>query len=91
MPAHATEQSIPGLTTSGLYYWLEPDSQPHTVQEVLEEAHWQPSKGELNFGYSNSTLWVMQNIQAYREGDWVLQIPYPLLDYLDIYLYKVKS
>ncbi|MFY0640194.1 MAG: PAS domain S-box protein [Bermanella sp.] len=88
MPAHATEQSIPGLTTSGLYYWLEPDGQPHTVQEVLEEAHWQPSKGELNFGYSNSTLWVMQNIQAYREGDWVLQIPYPLLDYLDIYLYK---
>lgn len=88
MPVHASQQSIPGLTTSGLYYWLEPDDQPHTVQDVLQEAQWQPAEGELNFGYSNSTLWVMQNIQAYREGDWVVQIPYPLLDYLDIYLYR---
>ncbi|MGK0444773.1 MAG: PAS domain S-box-containing protein [Bermanella sp.] len=87
-PSHGIEQSIPGLSVSKVYYWIEPENQPHSVSEVLQEADWQAVEGELNFGYSNATLWVMQNIQAYRKGDWVMQVPYPLLDYLDIYLYK---
>lgn len=83
-----TEQSLPGLTTSKMYYWVEPATHTYSVEEVLEEAQWQDIEGELNFGYSNDTIWVMQNIQTYRKGDWVAQIPYPLLDYLDVYLYK---
>ncbi len=87
-PSHAIEQNIPGLSSSSVYYWIEPENEPHSVQEVLEEAHWQKIEGELNFGYSNDTLWVMQSVQTYREGEWVVQIPYPLLDYLDLYIYK---
>ncbi|MGR6872862.1 7TM diverse intracellular signaling domain-containing protein [Pseudomonas sp. HK3] len=87
LPVQASEQSIVGLTTSPLYYWIEPENEPHSVEQVLEASEWQASDGELNFGYSNATLWVMQNIQAYRKGEWVAQISYPLLDYLDIYLY----
>lgn len=84
----ASEQSLPGLTASKLYYWVEPTDHAYTVDEVLEDAQWHMIDGELNFGYSNDTIWVMQNIQVYRPGDWVAQIPYPLLDYLDVYLYK---
>ena len=88
LPVQASEQSVAGLVTSKLYYWIEPKDEPHSVNQVLEESHWQVSEGELNFGYSNATIWVMQNIQAYRKGDWVVQIPYPLLDYLDLYLFR---
>jgi len=86
--SYGTEQSLPGLVTSNLYYWIEPKDQLHDVNMVLEEAQWQELDRELNFGYSNDTLWVMQNIRAYREGDWVLQIPYPLIDYLDLYVFQ---
>lgn len=86
--SQAIEQSIPGLTSSKMFYWIEPTDEPHSVTQVLKDADWQETDGELNFGYSNATLWVKQDIQAYREGEWVAQVPYPLLDYIEIYLYK---
>lgn len=88
VPSYGADIAVPGLSLSKIHYWIEPDDQPHSVNEVLEEAQWQAVEGELNFGYSNATIWVMQEIHAYRKGDWVMHVPYPLLDYLDLYLFK---
>ena len=81
-------QELDGLSTSELYYWLEPEGETPNLHEVLEKAKWQRVKGELNFGYQHKKMWVMQDVQAFQKGDWVLKIDYPLLDYLDMYLFK---
>ncbi len=79
-------EELDGLHTSELHYWLEPEGQTPNLYEVLEDAQWQKVQGELNFGYNQKKVWVMQTVDSYMDGDWVFQIPYPLLDYLDIYL-----
>lgn len=84
----AKEYSLPGVEISPLYYWVEPDGNKRSVNEVLEEAQWSKVEGEFNLGYSHQSAWFMQTLQAYNEGDWVFQVTYPLLDYLDLYLYK---
>lgn len=88
LSCHGEDYSIPGLEISSLYYWVEPEGEALTPQEALEEADWQSIDTELNFGYAIEKLWVMQNIRSYRSGDWALHINYPLLDYIDIYIYK---
>jgi PAS domain S-box-containing protein len=77
---------LDGLHTSEQYYWLEPEGETPNLYEVLEDAQWEMVQGELNFGYNQKKLWVMQTIDSYIDGSWVFEIPYPLLDYLDIYL-----
>ena len=86
--AAAEDYSIPGLDISSLYYWVEPDGEKLTPQQALKDASWQESEGELNFGYAYNRMWVMQNIRSYRAGDWALHVNYPLIDYIDIYVYK---
>lgn len=80
--------SMPGVDISPLMYWVEPEGEAYSVKEVLEEASWSKIEGELNFGYSYRHIWVMQKIHTFRKGDWVMEIPYPLLDYVDLYLFK---
>lgn len=77
-----------GLYTSSFYYWNEPKGTPLEPTDVLEEAQWQKLSGEINFGFNNAPIWVMQDVKAYRAGEWVLQLNFPLIDYLDIYVYR---
>ncbi len=79
-------EELDGLHMSDQYYWLEPEGESPNLWEMLEEAQWQKVQGELNFGYNQKKIWVMQTIDSNVNGDWVFQINYPLLDYLDIYL-----
>ena len=85
---NAKGYSIPGLEISNLYYWVPPEDKNQTPQQALEQAQWVETDDELNFGYAYRTLWVKQDVRSYRAGDWVLHINYPLIDYIDIYLYK---
>ena len=82
------DYSLPGVKISPLFYWIEDKDQVHTVAEALKVAEWAEVEGEFNLGYSYQSAWFMQNIQAYDKGDWIFQVPYPLLDYLDLYLYR---
>lgn len=82
------DYSLPGVKISPLFYWIEDKDQVNTVAEALKVAEWAEVEGEFNLGYSYQSAWFMQNIQAYDKGDWIFQVPYPLLDYLDLYLYR---
>ncbi len=90
--SQASEQHLDGLHSSKLYYWVPPKEALNiTWAEALEEAQWQVYEGELNFGYTLDYIWVMQKIQSFEDGDWVVQVSYPLLDYLDMYLFDDEN
>lgn len=84
----AKVESVVGLTIQPLHYWIEPRGQSYSVSDALTQADWIEVEGELNLAYEHQTLWFSQDIQAYQQGDWVFQITYQLLDYLDLYLFK---
>ena len=56
------------------------------IERVMESKSWQPITGNaINFGFQNASLWLKFTVQAKQDGDYVLHIPYPLLDFLDHY------
>jgi PAS domain S-box-containing protein len=86
MPADAMEPPLDGLQVSDLSYWVEPEGEALTWQQALNQAQWHKNKGEFNLGYTQKKVWVSQDIHSLSEENWVLHIPYPLLDYIDVYL-----
>ncbi len=86
--SQANSQFLEGLHTSNLSYWVAPDNTEFSWQQAHKYAKWIEQKGEFNLGYAQTDVWIRQDIQSLKKGDWVMQIPYPLLDYLDLYLLK---
>lgn len=53
-----------------------------------------PSKSQsLNFGFTSSTYWFRVNLinQNPAVTDWVLEVSYPMLDYVDVYVVYLNS
>ena len=79
------------INESAVYYWVEPIGETLSWQQALQQATWIPSPGEFNLGYAHQKVWIRQDIFTPNKGDWILEIPYPLLDYLDLYLLQDKQ
>ncbi|GAA6134393.1 hypothetical protein NBRC116188_11820 [Oceaniserpentilla sp. 4NH20-0058] len=75
------------MYASSVYYWFEPTGKQYTVDEVRDDASWEKLDGELNFGYTKKPLWFMQNLKVFRKGEWILQLGFQLIDYVDLYVY----
>jgi len=72
-----------------MFYWVPSEQErSYDLNQVMEEAQWQVFDGELNFGYKHQVIWAMQNVSFKSADDWILEIAYPFLDYLDIYIFK---
>ncbi|MGA4608365.1 7TMR-DISMED2 domain-containing protein [Pseudoalteromonas maricaloris] len=52
--------------------------------------HWQTTDDKvLNLGYSNLSYWVRTSLNTdEKEGPYLLEIAYPVLDQLDVYMLK---
>jgi PAS domain S-box-containing protein len=49
---------------------------------------WQPIERDIvNFGFNSAALWLRFELQVKQSNDYILHIPYPLLDYLDHYAF----
>jgi len=54
------------------------------IPNVQSNPNWQAvDRRNINFGFIKNTLWLRFKVIAKEDGDWVLYIPYPLLDYLE--------
>lgn len=86
-------QAVPeqSLSASAVHYWVEPQGAPLTWQQALASAKWTQVDGEFNLGYAHQVVWIRQDVFTANKGDWILEIPYPLLDYLDLYLLQDKK
>ncbi|EAT12189.1 predicted signal transduction protein containing a membrane domain, an EAL and a GGDEF domain [Oceanobacter sp. RED65] len=87
----ALAQESPSANTSPLFYWVPPEEREISLTEVMHEAQWTVVNGELNFGYLQKELWVMQTINFNMKSDWVVHIPNPFLDYLDLYVLQNRD
>lgn len=84
-------QEMPSVSTSPVFYWIPPEEREISLTEAMHEAQWTVVDGELNFGYQQEEIWVMQTIRFNMISDWVVQIPNPFLDYLDLYILQNRD
>lgn len=66
--------------------YLLDDSMQMSLSEVQASSQWQAiDQNRINFGFIPQAVWLRFNLQANQSNDYILHIPYPLLDYLDNY------
>lgn len=70
---------------SGVEYTFD-DSMSLTQDEVSQMDKWERiGSGDVNFGFRHQALWLRFSIQVLSSGEYVLHVPYPLIDHLDNY------
>lgn len=66
--------------------YLFDDSMVMTLEAVQSSERWQTvGRDIVNFGFNSSALWLRFELQAKQSNEYILHIPYPILDYLDNY------
>lgn len=54
------------------------------MHNIQSNPNWRAvDRRNINFGFIKNTLWLRFKLIAKEDGEWVLYIPYPLLDYLE--------
>ena len=67
----------------GVDYLID-DSRSLELNGIQKNSNWQAvDKRNLNFGFLQATLWLRFKVVAEEDSDWLLNIPYPLLDHLE--------
>lgn len=89
-PAMWDKQSGPLELSRFVDYWAEP-SDPATLESVqnLRESDWQPNgKDSVSLGYGDEVYWFRVRIgnQGEASGPLFLEIGYPVLDHVEVYL-----
>ena len=66
--------------------YLLDDSLKLTLEAVRASDQWQPIKRDIvNLGFIKEAAWFRFELQAINSNDYILHLPYPILDYLDHY------
>ena len=93
-PPAALGPAQQSLSASGALLYYEDSSNQLTVDTVSDAAHlrqFRPAGGlgsEVNFGYSRSTYWLALplNVAADAPARWLLEIGFPSLDSVEVYV-----
>lgn len=80
------------------YSYLEDPDGSLTLQQILEPQTAQRFKplesgDEPNFGYSRSSFWLQVPLQVHghRSSNWMLELPFPTLDQIDLFLVEKRN
>mgnify|MGYP002700144042 FL=1 len=66
--------------------YLLDDSLALTLEDVRTSKQWQPiDRNIVNLGFIKEAAWLRFELQAINSNDYILHLPYPILDYLDHY------
>jgi two-component system, sensor histidine kinase LadS len=79
-----------GATLRDVTYVLEDTSRALTIEEVSApgmDARFHASVTDTSFGFTSSAMWVRFDTvnPSDRDRDWLLELPYPHLDHIDLY------
>lgn len=68
--------------------FLEDKSKNLTLEDVRAAKGWQQvSEKGFSKGYNNSAWWLkFDTLNPYKTGNWLLEVAYPVLDYLSVYI-----
>jgi PAS domain S-box-containing protein len=68
--------------------YLLDDSLELTLDSVSTSTKWQSiERDTVNFAFNPAALWLRFQLQPKQDNDYILHIPYPILDYLDYYAF----
>lgn len=60
-----------------------------TINEVINSQNWKAiESSNINFSFIKDTLWLHFEVISQEDGDWILKIPFPLLDTIEIHSFK---
>jgi hypothetical protein len=77
-----------GLTLSRQVDFLLDDTLNLNLDSVRTSKDWQPIERDIvNFGFNSAALWLRFELQVKHTNEYILHIPYPILDYLDHYAF----
>ncbi len=77
-----------GLTLSRQVDFLFDDTLKLNLDAIRTSKDWQPIERDIvNFGFNSAALWLRFELQVKQDNEYILHIPYPLLDYLDHYAF----
>jgi PAS domain S-box-containing protein len=77
-----------GLTLSRQVDFLFDESLSLSLNSARASKDWQPIERDIvNFGFNSAALWLRFELQVNQTNDYILHIPYPILDYLDHYAF----
>jgi len=77
-----------GLTLSRQVDFLFDDTLKLNLDAICTSKDWQPIERDIvNFGFNSAALWLRFELQVKQDNEYILHIPYPLLDYLDHYAF----
>ena len=68
--------------------FLLDDSLRMDLETAKTSEQWQSVERDIvNFGFNSAALWLRFELQVKQSNDYILHIPYPILDYLDHYAF----
>lgn len=60
-----------------------------TPSDARQQTQWQNiKKDRINFSFIDKPVWVRFFIKSPKDNNWVMNISYPLLDFLDVHIYR---
>lgn len=84
------------VLSSSLQILEDPEGRKRVSDFLMSDDHhtWFTSDSDVpNFGYSQSVFWFRTSLinQHSQRTEWLLNVDYPLIDYLDIYIVRNKE
>jgi PAS domain S-box-containing protein len=56
------------------------------LDDVMASSQWQPiGRNIINLGFIKEAAWIRYELEVSNSSDYILEIPYPILDYVDHY------
>ncbi|MDH5680244.1 MAG: ATP-binding protein [Spirochaetota bacterium] len=86
------QDNLNGKQIGKSLYLLEDKSKSLTIQDIITSPHKEKfvrsEKYSHNFGHTSSVYWVRFDVRnsSDRAISWLLEVSYPLLDFVDIYI-----
>ncbi len=89
-PVQLPPESLPYSVGGHFQYVADPQGRMdiNAVREV-PDSHWRAVASETpNFGFTDTTYWFRASFtQGSEEQEWLLELAYPLLDYVDLWVF----
>ena len=61
------------------------------LQQLAKPGWKQVEKNRVNFGFIKDPVWLTFEVMSKQDREWIFHLTYPLLDYLDIYVYDQQE
>lgn len=72
-------------------YLIDP-THDKSINDVIQSHNWQNNNSDnINFSFIKDALWLKFRAIAQQDGEWIVKIPFPLLDHIEVHAFINKT